>query len=91
MAGARPRIRQTPEDFRVEEIPLYEPSGEGEHLFVEVEKRLRTSDEVARLLARATGARSRDVGYAGRKDRNAVTRQWYSIPSVSPEAALDSR
>ncbi|MBW2229563.1 MAG: tRNA pseudouridine(13) synthase TruD [Deltaproteobacteria bacterium] len=86
MDEARPRIRQAPEDFRVEEIPLYEPAGEGDHLFVEVEKRLRTSDEVARLLARALGVRARDIGYAGRKDRVAVTRQWYSLPGVEAEA-----
>jgi tRNA pseudouridine13 synthase len=83
---ARPRIRQIPEDFRVEEIPLYEPTGEGDHLFVEVEKRLRTSEEVARLLARELGVRARDIGYAGRKDRAAVTRQWYSLPGVEAEA-----
>jgi len=84
---ARPRIRQAPEDFRVEEIPLYEPTGEGDHLFVEVEKRLRTTEEVARLLGRALAVRPRDIGYAGRKDRMAVTRQWYSLPGVDPQRA----
>ena len=46
-------LRATPEDFRVDEIPLYPPAGEGEHTFVLVEKRERTTEEVARELARA--------------------------------------
>ncbi len=72
----------------VDEIPLYSPCGEGDHTFVRVEKRLRTTEQVARDLARATGVAPRDVGYAGRKDRRAVTRQWYSLPGVAPEQAL---
>jgi len=82
------RLRETPEDFRVEEIPLYAPSGEGEHTFVRVEKRLRTTEELARDLARAAGVPPRDVGYAGRKDRRAVTTQWLSVPGLDPGAAL---
>jgi tRNA pseudouridine13 synthase len=77
-----------PEDFRVEEIPLYGPAGEGGHTFCLVEKRLRTTEEVARDLARAAGAGPRDVGYAGRKDRRAVTRQWFSVPRLDPAEAL---
>jgi len=83
----RPRIREMPEDFVVEEIPLYPASGAGEHTYLKIEKRLRTSDEVARLLARAADIRPRDVGYAGNKDRNAVTRQWYSVPGLDPRRA----
>jgi tRNA pseudouridine13 synthase len=81
-------LRATPEDFRVDEIPLYPPTGEGEHTFVLVEKRERTTEEVARELARAAGVRPRDVGYAGRKDRVAVATQWFSVPRFAPEAAL---
>jgi tRNA pseudouridine13 synthase len=77
----------TPEDFVVEETPAYAPSGEGGHLFVHVEKRLRTTEEVAEALAAAAGVRARDVGYAGRKDRFAVTTQWLSVEGLSPEAA----
>jgi tRNA pseudouridine13 synthase len=83
------RIRVAPEDFVVDEIPLYEPSGEGDHTFVRVEKRLRTTEDVARELARAAGVRPGDVGYAGRKDRAAVTRQWFSVPGLDPSAALE--
>lgn len=83
------RIRTEPEDFRVEELPLYPPSGEGEHTFVRVEKRLVTTEEVANALARAAGVRARDVGYAGRKDRIAVATQWLSVPGLDPQRALD--
>ena len=82
-----PRIRTHPEDFCVDEVPLYEPAGEGAHTFVHIEKTLRTTEEVARDLARAAGARGADVGYAGRKDRLAVTRQWFSVPGLDPVAA----
>jgi tRNA pseudouridine13 synthase len=81
------RIRARPEEFRVEELPLYAPAGEGAHTFLCIEKRLRTTEEVARDLARAAGAAPRDVGYAGRKDRVAVTTQWFSVPGLDPEAA----
>jgi tRNA pseudouridine13 synthase len=82
------RIRTAPEDFRVDEQPLYHPSGAGAHTFVRVEKRLRTTEAVARDLARAAGARPQDVGYAGRKDRAAVATQWLSVPGLDPDAAL---
>jgi tRNA pseudouridine13 synthase len=81
------RLRSVPEDFRVEEIPLYRPTGEGDHTFVRVEKRLRTTEDVARALARIAGARTRDVGYAGRKDRDAVATQWFSVPGLDPARA----
>lgn len=76
-----------PEDFRVDELPLYPPAGEGGHTFVRVEKRLRTTEEVARALAREAGVRPRDVGFAGRKDRVAVATQWFSVPGLDPERA----
>lgn len=82
-----PRIRVTPEDFRVEEIPLYPAHGAGDHTFVWIEKRLRTTEQVARDLARAAGTRPGDVGYAGRKDRVSVSRQWLSVPGLDPERA----
>lgn len=87
MNAPGPALRACPEDFVVEEIPLYEPSGEGGHTFVWVEKRLRNTEEVARALARAANVAPRDVGYAGRKDRVAVTRQWFSVPGLDPDQA----
>jgi tRNA pseudouridine13 synthase len=80
-------VTEEPEDFQVVEIPLYAPSGEGTHTFVDLEKRLLTTEEAARALARAAGVRPRDVGYAGRKDRHAVTRQWFSVPGWPPAEA----
>jgi tRNA pseudouridine13 synthase len=82
------RIRTQPEDFYVEELPLYPPSGAGRHTFVRVEKRLVNTEEVASALARAAGVRVRDVGYAGRKDRMAVATQWLSVPGLDPQRAL---
>jgi tRNA pseudouridine13 synthase len=72
-------IGPKPEHFLVEEIPAYPLSGEGEHVFLWVEKRGITTPEVAKRIARAASARERDVGYAGLKDKNAVARQWFSL------------
>ncbi|MGK7295534.1 MAG: tRNA pseudouridine(13) synthase TruD [Candidatus Wenzhouxiangella sp. M2_3B_020] len=73
------RIRVAPEDFRVDERLGYSPSGEGEHLWLDVEKRgLNTMDAAARL-AELAGVPVRAVGFGGLKDRNAVTRQPFSI------------
>ena len=82
------KLAATPEDFVVDEVPLYPPSGEGEHTFVRVEKRLCNTEQVASALAREAGVRPRDVGYAGRKDRVAIARQWLSVPGLDPERAL---
>jgi len=82
------RIRETPEDFAVDEIPLFAPRGEGAHTFVRVEKRDVTTEQVAAALARAAGVASREVGYAGRKDRRAIARQWFSVPGLDPARAL---
>ncbi|MEJ2383909.1 MAG: tRNA pseudouridine(13) synthase TruD [Xanthomonadales bacterium] len=73
------RLRSTPADFQVTELPLVEPSGEGTHLWLQIEKTGANTDWVAAQLARAAGVPRRDVGFAGLKDRNAVTRQWFSI------------
>lgn len=80
-------IRQCPEDFIVEEIPRVQPEGEGSHLWLWVEKRSANTDWVARELAGASGCQQRDVGFAGLKDRHAVTRQWFSIPVTATTVA----
>ena len=84
-----PRIRSEPGDFEVEEIPLYPPSGTGEHTFLLVEKRGIDTEVVVRDLARELRCERLAIGYAGRKDRWAVTRQWISVPRVAPAAARD--
>ena len=79
----------SPETFTVEEIPAYAPSGEGTHLFLWIEKRgLTTFDAIARI-ARALDVAPRDIGYAGLKDRHALTRQQLSVPGLAPARALE--
>ncbi|THF87981.1 tRNA pseudouridine(13) synthase TruD [Deinococcus sp. KSM4-11] len=73
-------LRRQPEDFVVQEVPLYALAGEGEHLFAEVRKTGHTTAHVIRLLAAELGVRERDIGVAGLKDRHAVTTQWLSLP-----------
>ncbi len=75
------------EHFEVEELPAYPLSGDGEHLFLWVEKTGRTTTEVAQRIARAAGVRPRDVGYAGMKDKIAITRQWFSLCSKEKSPA----
>ncbi|MCK6572299.1 tRNA pseudouridine(13) synthase TruD [Myxococcota bacterium] len=83
--GLGGHIGPEPEDFRVSEIPAYAASGEGPHFYVEVEKRGLSTGVVRDALARAAGVKPMDVGFAGRKDAVAVTRQWFSLP-VPPAA-----
>ncbi len=74
------RLRTEPEDFLVDEQLGFAPSGEGAHLLLRVRKRGANTEWVARELARRAGCRPFDVGYAGLKDRHAVTTQWYTVP-----------
>ncbi len=80
LPGCGGRIRVRDEDFEVEEVPSYEPSGSGEHLYLWVEKRGMAPEFFARLIAQKLGVPSGAVGTAGLKDRYAVTRQWVSVP-----------
>ncbi len=79
-------LRPGSASFQVTELPAYAPSGEGEHLYVELETTGLTTDRAAGLLAAACGVTPRSVGYAGRKDRHAVTRQWFSVLGGDPAA-----
>lgn len=84
------RIRSTPEDFRVEEIDAFEPTGEGEHLLLTLEKRGLNTAAVAKRLAAWAGLPEMAIGYAGMKDRHAVTRQRFSVhlpKRVAPDTA----
>jgi tRNA pseudouridine13 synthase len=86
LPGTGGALRARDEDFAVEEIPSYLPSGQGDHVFAWVEKRGLTTAMAAESLAGAVGVRVRDLGWAGMKDRRAVTRQWFSLPPpVTPE------
>jgi tRNA pseudouridine13 synthase len=73
------RFKSVLEDFQVEEILGFEPSGEGEHCLAWVEKIDRNSNDVATELAKKLGIRKRLVNHCGLKDRNAITRQWFSL------------
>lgn len=87
-------IRTTPEDFLVEEIPGFEPSGSGEHLLLTIEKRGMNTAFAAKRLAQWARVPEMAVSYAGLKDRHAVTRQRFSVhlpKKVAPDiAALES-
>lgn len=72
-------IKRSPSDFKVTEVLGYPLSGAGEHDFLWVEKEGVNTAWVAEKLARLAGVREVDVGYSGRKDRQAITRQWFSI------------
>ncbi|MBA1148156.1 tRNA pseudouridine(13) synthase TruD [Ectothiorhodospiraceae bacterium WFHF3C12] len=72
-------LRARPEDFRVEELLGFRPSGHGEHLFLQVRKTGRTTEEAARALSAWLEVPVRHISYAGLKDRNAMTTQWFSV------------
>jgi len=72
-------IRSVPEDFRVAEIPLVTPDGAGEHCWLYIRKRNSNTSWVANQLADFAGVAQKVVSYAGMKDRNAVTEQWFSV------------
>ena len=74
---ARGMIKQQAEDFYVEEMMSQELSGEGEHVWLFVEKRGENTDFIARKIAKYADVRPMDVGLSGLKDRHAVTRQWF--------------
>lgn len=85
-SGASATLKRLNEDFIVTELPLQLPAGEGEHLWLDVEKNGANTAFVAQQLAAAAGVEDRDVGYAGLKDRYAITRQWFSIYLPKGEA-----
>ena len=72
-------IKSQPADFVVEEIPLYEPCGEGEHLYLRIEKTSVSHGELMSCLRRHFHVKEVNIGYAGMKDKAAVTRQTVSI------------
>ena len=82
-------IKTCDEDFIVEEQPLYEPSGQGTHVYAFIEKRgISTPDALAQI-ARVFGIPRWQIGFAGQKDARAVTRQWISIEHIKLEQVLN--
>lgn len=83
--GIGGRIRTLPEDFQVQERPLYLPCGEGEHLYVSITKRGLSTPDLVRRLSSSLGVKSQAVGIAGLKDARAVTTQMVSLQGVTPD------
>ena len=81
-------IKRDPEDFVVEEVAAYEPCGEGEHLFLWIQKRDISAEGLLNHLSSTLKIPTRDIGAAGMKDRRAITRQWVSVPATA-ESQLD--
>lgn len=80
LAALGGHIGPAPEDFVVDEQPLYAPSGQGDHWYVRLAKRERNTLDLRKAVAEASGAPEREIGYAGLKDKHAVTTQWLSVP-----------
>lgn len=76
---ASAHFRVEPEDFQVDETLGFEPVGEGEHIYLHVWKRGENTAWVAEKIAELAQVKVMDVGYCGRKDRHAVTTQWFSV------------
>ncbi|MGN6113634.1 MAG: tRNA pseudouridine(13) synthase TruD [Luteimonas sp.] len=84
------RIRVAPEDFRVDEIDGFEAEGSGEHLLLTVEKRGMNTAFAAKLIAQWAGIDEAGIGYAGLKDRHALTTQRFSVHlprRIAPDTA----
>jgi tRNA pseudouridine13 synthase len=81
LPGIGGTLKESPDDFVVEEIPAYLPGGEGEHLFLWVEKRDLSAEQLHARIARVLRISRNDVGIAGLKDRRAVARQFVSVPA----------
>ncbi|HIQ15022.1 MAG TPA: tRNA pseudouridine(13) synthase TruD [Leucothrix sp.] len=79
-------IRTKPEDFQVDEIQSFTASGQGEHVWLHIKKTGENTDWVAGQLAKIAEVPRRDVSFAGMKDRNAVTTQWFSVQMPGREA-----
>jgi tRNA pseudouridine13 synthase len=82
-------IKQRPEDFRVDEIPLYPACGEGTHVYVHIEKRGIPTPAAVERLARHLNRRPSDIGVAGLKDAQAVATQYFSVEHVDPQQLGD--
>jgi tRNA pseudouridine13 synthase len=86
LPGTGGEIRRETEDFQVTEVPAYPLAGEGEHLYLWVEKRDTNTRWVIEYLRDTLGIPEAEIGWAGLKDRRALTRQWISVPARFEEA-----
>lgn len=85
LPGVGGLIRATPEDFQVDERPLYLPCGEGEHLYLRITKRGLSTPDLVKRLSSVLGIKAQSIGVAGLKDARAVTSQMVSVQGVDAE------
>ncbi len=85
-------IRNKPEDFQVTELNDIDLSGEGEHLWLYIQKTSNNSIWVSKQLANVCQVPQKQVAFAGQKDRHAITKQWFSIqlPKISDPDKIQS-
>lgn len=76
-------IKESASDFVVEEVPLYEPEEDGQHVYVRLTREGRTTREVVERLAEIFGVSQGTIGYAGMKDRQARATQTFSLDSAA--------
>ncbi|MEA3337248.1 MAG: tRNA pseudouridine(13) synthase TruD [Chloroflexota bacterium] len=87
LPGCGGQLKAQPSHFVVEEIPLYEASGQGAHLYLSITREGWNTKRVADSLAKLYGINGKDVGYAGLKDRHARSTQTFSLPGLAPSDA----
>lgn len=83
-------FRQSPRDFVVEEVPLYPFSGEGVHSILKIRKKSLTTFELLKILSATFGIKESEIGYAGLKDKNALSIQHISLPRHLVESKIES-
>ncbi|PHS19094.1 MAG: hypothetical protein COA86_05335 [Kangiella sp.] len=83
-------LRQKISDFQVLEILSFKPCGFGEHLFLQIEKQSSNTDWVIRQLIKKSGITRKDIGYAGKKDRHSISRQWFSLHLPGKSELIDT-
>ncbi|MFT6733396.1 MAG: tRNA pseudouridine13 synthase [Polaribacter sp.] len=84
-------LRYRNSDFKVLEILSFEPCGFGEHLFLQIEKQSSNTDWVIRQLIKKSGLTRKDIGYAGKKDRHSISRQWFSLHLPGKTELIDTK
>ncbi|MCB0155324.1 MAG: tRNA pseudouridine(13) synthase TruD, partial [Anaerolineae bacterium] len=84
--GIGGQLKSEPGDFFVEEIPLYLPTGQGQHVYITIEKTGLSTYTAIKMIAHALDIPAQAIGHAGLKDAQAVTRQMLSLDGVAPQA-----
>src|SRR5437870_13191447 len=88
-SGVGGKIKLRPEDFLVDELPLYEPEGQGEHLYLGIQKTNVSHGELMACLRKHFGVPERAIGFAGMKDKAGITRQTVSVHLLNDPPAVE--